>query len=184
MASINMASIMSKVNAYMNSDEGQERATRVVDAYIKNGKKVTAGGGKVLTIDEMKRLANKLAQQVGAMANGRVSDSVDDVISSLEPGEPVKVGDLEYVIELTFTGNKERQSLMPETYDPIENIVALMNNGYDAPNAKYVHGYWHGRYTHGLPTRVGIGFMQAAVNDFNSTYGHLGVHAELSPEYE
>lgn len=183
MASVNMSSIMSKVNAYMESDEGKNRSQAVVDQYVKQGKRVTAAGSKVLTTAEMTDLSNKLAAQVAAMANGYVAESVSGLIETLTPGKPVQVGPLEYSIELTFTGNKHRDSLQPQNYSGIDNIIALMNNGYDAPNAKYVQGYWHGVYTHGLPHREGLGFMQAAVNDFNNTYGHLGVHAELSSEY-
>lgn len=93
----------------------------------------------------------------------------------------------QYSIDINFVGDKHRPSLYPRGYDDgVKNIVALLNNGYDA--GKRVFGVWEG---HGddvigsRKTREGEDFVGTAVADFMATYApQFGVRQiVVSPEY-
>ena len=53
MATINMSSIMGKVGAYSRSVEGKLRMKERINKYVSDVQNKTAGGGKVMTEDDM-----------------------------------------------------------------------------------------------------------------------------------
>ena len=62
----------------------------------------------------------------------------------------------------------------------IENIVLHLSNGWHAKGT--VTGEWHGREARSRQVYEGDSFMQDAVFDFNMS--HIGVTAELGPQYK
>jgi hypothetical protein len=85
-----------------------------------------------------------------------------------------------------------RESLVPNKYDGIDDIIELFVKGYDAHGA--VQGNWHGEETWSLRHRPDAddssfyrngNFMQNAVDEFNSIYGGTKAKAFIAnPKYK
>jgi len=175
MAVINMNSIMGKVRSYIRSAEGKLRMKQKIEQYRRDDVHKTAGGGKVVTYAMMREAAWKFIKVLLDTARGYdLPPSVMQYFYTLNYSEPQQMPDGSTTIFVYFDGDGDlhRESLMPEDYSGIDNVVALLNNGYDEhPNMAKVWGEWHGRFIHGLTERAGLQFIQQAVNDFNSNYG-------------
>lgn len=92
-------------------------------------------------------------------------------ISNIKVSNPVKVKNNLYRVGVSFSGDLHRPSLAPSLYpNGIENIVALLNNGYNASD--YVYGNWNGsKRIRSLIKREGAHFAQNSVRIFESEYG-------------
>lgn len=190
MATINHSSIEKKLKAWEKSPAGQQKMRKKINNYVLNNVERTDAGSMVLTRRKMIELADKLVEAIQNSAAGAgLPSSVLDAVNSLKRGR-VEMSEDGFKIELTFTGDLSRESLQPETYGGIDNIIAIFNNGYpqDAGRAEaisHVAGYWHGEYTTALGSRPGLYFLQRAVNDFNTTYGaQYNIWAELDAVYD
>lgn len=188
MANININSIMQKVNAYGRSVNGKLRMKECIEKYAADGVNKTAAGDKVITETEMHKAAARLISVLQSTARSYdLPASVMQHFDSLHGSDVYKMPDGSSVIYIYFGGDLHRDSLYSEGYDGIDNIVALLNNGYHAKN--YVYGWWEGHSPSGdnsyrsggfdqtdawirsRKDRTGLGFIQQAVQDFNGNYG-------------
>lgn len=191
MSSINMGSILDKLYAWERSDKGQKRIQSTVNKYVRNNVRKTEAGSRVLTESDMKEAAKKLVQTIRNTALGcNLPASVAAHFGSLKVGKLQRQPDGSYIIEINFTDDLTRESLQPEKYGGVRNIIAIFNNGYPSDRGRseaisHVSGWWHGKETTALEFRQGLYFMQDAVNDFNLNYGMpLGMYAEVGAVYD
>ncbi len=188
---INMDSILDKVYAWERSDKGQKKIQGTVNKYVRNNVSRTKAGSRVVTQRDMLDAARKLVQTIKDTAHGcDLPTSVLAHFDSLSLGKLQRQADDSYTIEINFTDDLTRESLQPEKYGGVRNIIAIFNNGYPADRSRseaisHVAGYWHGKETVALEFRPGLYFLQDAVNDFNMNYGMpLGMYAELGAVYD
>lgn len=75
-----------------------------------------------------------------------------------------------YKIDINFSGDMYRPSLLPDYYDGISDISALLNNGYEAKHS--IFGYWEALNIHinSLTNREGAHFAQNATRAFSSIH--------------
>ncbi len=171
MAEINMAEVMRQVNAYFQTEEGK----KLLREHMK--------GAAAANLQEA---AEKMISILRATAASfDLPASVQQHFESLHVSAPRDGPDGTYSVEIYFTGDLHRDSLEPQNYGGVNNVVALLNNGYDEhPAMEHVWGYWHGVHIHGLTQRTGLRFMQEAVHEFNSLYGaKYGVTAFVGEDY-
>lgn len=188
MANINLGSIMKKVEAYGRSVNGKLRMKECIEKYAADGVNKTAAGDKVVTETEMWTAAAKLISVLKSTAQSHdLPASVMRHFDMLDCSKIYQMPDGTSVIYIYFGGDLHRDSLYSEGYDGIDNIVALLNNGYHARN--YVYGWWEGHsptgdnsyrsggfdsndaWVRSRKDRNGLGFIQQAVQDFNGNYG-------------
>lgn len=191
MPTINMDSVLDKVYAWERSDKGQKKIQSTVNKYVRNNVNRTKAGSRVVTQRDMLDAARKLVQNIKDTAHGcDLPQSVLAHFDSLNIGKLQRQADNSYIIEINFTDDLTRESLQPEKYGGVRNIIAIFNNGYPSDMGRseaisHVVGYWHGKETAALEFRPGLYFLQDAVNDFNLNYGMpLGMYAELSAVYD
>ena len=190
MASLNLDSILAKVDDWKDSDKGKKRMKKTLDTYVRNNVGKTQAGSPVLTRKAINDYGNKLIQAIQKTAlSCDLPDSVAAHFSSLKRGKTTILPDGSYVMEISFTDDLTRESLEPQRYGGVRNIVAIFNNGYPADAGRSeaisnVYGWWHSEYIHALGARHGLHFMQTAVEDFNQTYGsQFGIHATVGEIY-
>ena len=101
--------------------------------------------------------------------NGALGSTAVDVLTKLSYSKPIKINENIYEIEVWFTDSLKRQSLEPDRYSGIENIAALLNNGYSASHS--VYGLWnnHGQYK-SLQQREGTHFINNAIINYMLSY--------------
>lgn len=189
--SINMGSIMRRVNAYAKSDDGKKKQQECIDDLIKSRKTTTASGQQLLSLHMMEQAARELANEIIRTASKyELPDSVMKNIRSLSSTKPYLVSDGQYRVDLFFTDDLSRESLYDDGYDGVVNIIALFNNGYVAKD--YVYGFWDGHepdgrgkhdpfrsdyangdfvYIRSLDARPELRLMQEAVSDFKAKFG-------------
>ena len=191
MPTINMDSILDKLYAWERSDKGQKKIQGTVNKYVRNNVRRTKAGSRVVTENDMREAAKKLVQTIRDTALGcNLPSSVAAHFGSLKVGKLQRQPDGSYIIEINFTDDLTRESLQPEKYGGVRNIVAIFNNGYPSDRGRseaisHVSGWWHGKETTALEFRQGLYFMQDAVNDFNLNYGMpLGMYAEVGAIYD
>ena len=173
MASINISSIMNKVGAYSRSVNGKLRMQDCIKKYSESGKSKTEAGDKIISDKDMYEAAAKMIQVLRSTAQSyALPASVMSHFDSLDASASFKMPDGSATIFIYFGGELHRDSLAPQDYSGIDNVVALINNGYgDHPNMAKVWGEWHGMRIHGLTQRTGLHFIQQAVQNFNGNYG-------------
>lgn len=187
---INLNSIMGKVHAYSRTDEGKRRMKDYIDQCVADEREKTYGGSDIITTDVMRRAAYKLIDCLQAEANSiPLPASVRAHFASLDCTDPAKMSDGHYEIAIYFEDDLHRDSLVPEDYDGVPNIVALLNNGYHAKD--YVYGFWDRHrptttnnilrsgpmsdfaYVRSMKEREGLHFINQVISDFNGNYGSL-----------
>lgn len=204
---INMSSIMSKTKAFSESSEGKRRMEACIEKYIKDGRKATATGDKIITEDMMYEAAGKFITVLRATANEMdLPDSVLKHFDSLSCSRPIKIPDGSTEIYVYFEDDLHRDSLDDGingyTGEGINNIIALLNNGTHAKG--YVYGYWEGHeptgesifragsdlhakyaWVRSKKDRDPMRFIQQAIIDFNGNYGaEYGVTAIAGDQYQ
>lgn len=191
MATANWDSIQKKLEDWERSEKAQKKIQSTIDRYIRTNKSRTDAGGHVITKAEIKNAATKLVTLIKSYARGyNLPASVMAHFDSLTVTAATRSDDGSYTVEINFTDDLSRESLQPDKYGGVDNIIAIFNNGYPADRSRsaaisYVHGWWHSRETQALEYRPGLYFLQDAVNDFNENYGMaLGMYAELGTVYE
>lgn len=203
MAKININNIMRKVRAYSRTDAGQKNMDGVIEQYKKDGKHTTEAGGRIRTETDMYRAAAKLIEVMQTTAKSyALPESVLEHYNDLRTSQIFEQPDGTAVMYIYFTDSLHRPSLIPDEYDGVDNIVAVLNNGYHARD--YVYGYWDNHEPEGMTgwsyldmrnidsaafirsrkDRDGLHFMQQAVMDFNGNYGSdFNVTAEVGEDY-
>ncbi len=191
MASLDLNSVRKKIQKWEHSTNGQEKIQKRVNYYILNNVEKTQAGSKVLTRRKIIESADKLVELVRKSAqSSNLPASVAAHFDSLKRSRVKLQHDGSFSVEINFTDDLTRESLQPEKYDGVRNIIAIFNNGYPSDRGRseaisYVTGYWHGKETVALAFRPGLYFLQDAVNDFNLNYGMpLGMYAELGAVYD
>lgn len=204
MATINIGSIMNKVGAYSRSVEGKLRMKERINKYASEGQNKTAGGGKVMTEDDMYRAAYKMMDVLKQTAKEKdLPPSVMEHILTMDCSKPYKMADGHMEIWIYFGGDMHRESLEDgdggHTGEGVNNIVALFNNGAHASN--YVYGWWNNHsptgealtrsshvdgfaWVRSKKDREALHFIQQAVGDFNGNYGYdFNVTAVAGDDY-
>lgn len=202
MYTVNIDSIMQKVMAFSNSPSGQKLIKERVRQYQESGTKKTAAGSRIITEKDLYDAANKMIEILTSTAQSyALPESVMRHFGSLQMSKAVPSPGGGSMVAVYFGDDLHRDSLVPESYDGVRNIVALLNNGYHARD--YVYGWWDGHsptgasagdlrnagadgsaYIRSRKDREGLGFIQQAVADFNRVYGsYYNVTARPSQEY-
>ena len=182
MTTVNMESILSKAKKYTNTPQFQDKVRKKVDSIILSNGSTGMSGGSKISIGGLRMAAEKFIEVLkNEISNSNIA--ISDVIS-LEYDTPKKVGINRYQIEIWFSNDLHRESLAPDKYDGIDNVVALFNNGYTAHNA--VHGTWHGQEIYSLTNRAGIHFIDSAIRSYMANYAseYGVVSIETSPTYK
>lgn len=203
MASINMSSIMHKVNAYASSKEGKKRTSDIINRYRKEGKTKTEGGSEILTKVRMAELASELINILKQTASSY--DLPNSVMKHFETLDYIvqDIGEDKFECYIYFNDDLSRESLETDYNqgDGIDNIIALFNNGYVASAPKY--GWWNGysptgeslsrantgtelyTYIKSKQARPSLRFMQTSIEDFYSKYGkQYAMTVTLNDDYD
>lgn len=184
MSSLNMGSVMGKIQGYASSSKGKAAMQKRADDIIRKG----LHSGKIKNEAElfaaMQSDANRMIAELrGVAASYGLPESVMAHFDSLTASAPRKTA-TGYAIDISFADGLGRPSLYPEGYpEGVRNIVALFNNGY---TAKYhVEGEWRGQIFKSKLSRQGLHFMNAAVESFTPSAGSdFSVDVVLSGEYK
>lgn len=195
MSKVNMSAVLGKVRVFQKSDEGMDRINEYIGLCITDGRAVTEGGSKIVTLDAMKRAAEVMIEKLKTVASTRkLPAAVLDHFNSLRFSDPVYIKDSsKFKIDIYFSDDLSRMSLRiasgknkgEYTGDGIENIVSLFDTGMDADTT--VFGIWNGHESAGvvagLTHRDEMHFMRDAVSEFNREYGELyNVYAYISAQ--
>lgn len=189
MAVINMSSIIPKINAYTESSQGRRQINTVIQGIVFGIKsKSMKHSPEEVAAKFVDTMLNSARSTQGAGARGGVLGlGALQAVEGFSAGTPVataKNGMSVIQIPFTFNGNLHRESLYPKGYSGIDNIVALLNNGYAAKDT--VYGQWKGNSIVSLQQRSGSGFIQNAVRQFLDRYAseYNIIDIEISGEYE
>lgn len=169
---INIASVMDKVSTYAKSPAGKARMKKCIKQYYDKGITETAAGDKLFDEQNVWEAASRFIEILKQTAQGcDLPESVMEHINGLHSGSITKTKG-GYEVPLFFSGDMHRDSLQPDKYEGVDNIITIFNNGYHAGG--YVYGVWKG---HG-PDRIrskkdrdALRFIQQAIMDFNNNYG-------------
>lgn len=187
MANVDMASIMDKVKKYTESDDFKKRIAAKTDDIMLHGGG-SSGSGSSLTITGASGAAGKfievLQEEIRSLeatsgfADGKLGSTAVSALEKLEHGTPVKVGENQYQIDVWFSNDLRRDSLAPDEFDGINNIAALLNNGYKDHGKMMtnnpVYGVWMGHSgSFNIPAlrqRSGAYFIQNAIRNYMENY--------------
>ena len=161
-------SAVAKAKEFLESEEGKEKIDKALTKKTKGGKNPI----KMAGID----FANVLKNQINALSvpsgsdvsHGGLGETAVMALTQIDIEDPVLLKDGMYSIGISFSGDLSRPSLNPDKYDGIQNLAALLNNGY--ATRRPVHGTWHGEDKWGLMKRQGANFIGSAVANFKSNY--------------
>lgn len=187
MAIVNISSIMNKVQAYSRTANGKLRMKERIEKYANDGKNKTEAGAKIITEKEMYEAASKMIQVLRNTAQSHsLPASIMNQFDFLDASSIIKMPDGSSTIYIYFGGDLHRESLYPKGYDGVDNIIAVLNNGYHAKD--YVYGWWDNHaataensyrsgplssdaWIRSKKDRDGLHFIEQAVQDFNGNYG-------------
>ena len=170
MGNINYESIMEKVDTRLKKKDMQKKIDAIIDSKMV---------GTVLAKSAANAFVDVLHSEVDALsstppANGGLGPTAISAAKKVSVGTPVKLANNMYSIGISFDGNLSRDSLVPSDFDPIDNIIALLNNGYSAGD--YVYGAWmsstlvYNSWIRSLKNREGAHFINNAANIFKRDY--------------
>ena len=165
-ASINWTSISKKVEKAINTPQVKKKIESCAN------RKITASAQEAAQ-QFVDILQKSIAASAGEnYASGDLGTAAIQALLSLNfnTGAPYKQGN-NYIINISFDGDKYRESLSPAQYDGINNIVALLNSGYTAGHT--VYGVWKGHTDGKIPSltkRGGAHFIEQAINEFMRNY--------------
>ena len=143
MPTINMASIMKKVSAYSKSNEGKLRMKNCIKNYSDNGINKTEAGDRIIGEKDMHLAAAKMIDVLIKTARSYdLPASIMEHFEELSASKIYEMPDGSSTIYIYFGGDLHRESLYSEGYDGVDNIIAVLNNGYNAKG--YVYGWWEG----------------------------------------
>lgn len=185
---MNWNSIFRQADAALKTSQHKAEVTKAVSKYMTRGG-IDGGGTAIRPAAEagnrfIEVLKAKIQERAGDdYSSGELGQTAIAIASTLSASAPKQDGNM-FIIDISFSGDLARQSLNPDKYDGVDNIVALLNNGYDA--AKRVSGVWHGEKYLSLKHRDGAHFIQDAVDEFMSSEAALyGVtEINVSEKYE
>ena len=191
MPSVNMASIMRKANGYLKTPEGRNRVQEAADKKILGGfdfftsskSSVNIYHAAYLFIDTLRA---EIQSSVGSnYSGGRISQEAANEFMNIECGDPEKVKDGVYKIPVYFADSLHRHSVAPQRYRGADNIIDLLNAGFETKSGKSIRGNWNGKQICTLPYRNGAHFIESAIRvfmrDYAGKYNVTGI--EPSGEY-
>lgn len=189
---ISEGALLGKLREFAMTKRGQDLMGQRVAYYAEggNGGK-TALGKKVRTEADVEVASARMASlaRAAAIDAGLPQSLIEKHFEGMYHTKPYKLSNGGYRVDIYLSGDLHRDSLENDatSFDGIDNIVALFNNGYHARN--YAYGWWNGH----SPTGDAVGrsltggedhawirsrkerepmrFMQQAVADFNGNYG-------------
>lgn len=152
------SSVEAKIMSYFNSGRFEHDHAAEIDA---KGRTIAREAGILLStcIDLAAHTSGLSGIAIAAIGES----SVGDVAKKGRVGNKI-----EYEIDVSVP-QQSRPSLVPEKYGSVNDMAALLNNGYSAGGV--VDGYWHGNYIHSLTFRSPTNFVENGVADFNAKYG-------------
>ena len=119
-------SIGSKLNAWVNSPQGQARMQAKLEEYAKNGITKTAAGDSVINEGKIMEAASKLVSIIRSTASSYgLPASVMAHFNSLNCSKVYTMPDGSSEVYIYFGDNLHRDSLYPEGYDGVQNICLL-----------------------------------------------------------
>lgn len=188
MGSYNMASIERKIRQFENSGAGKRAKKECVARYIEQGVSKTGAGSLLTSLPTtkvMERIGGEFVDTVCRIARGHgVPESVMEHLEGMRVGDPQKLDECTYSVDLFVGGDTSRPSLRPDDYDGVYNIVAVFNNGYSKDSIKYIYGEWHNWFFRALPKREGLHFLEAAASEINKKYaGRYNIEILLGEDY-
>lgn len=166
MASINMASILAKSKAYVQSDAGQSKVNNVVNKVMLGNIRLQSGGNTHTPEEVAAKFIEVLRNSIDSAG---LSDGAIGAMSNIEHSSAHSIGHNTYIISVYFVGDMTRPSLDEAKYGGIDDIVALFNNGVDH-RMRPVHGEWRGHETWSKTVIPGTHFIEQAVTDFMGNY--------------
>jgi hypothetical protein len=177
MADYNWSSILKKAQAAVTSDSVQTRIDNVVDGIVFGTHKAESKNTIQPIRDAAYKFTDVLFKEINSCAGsvpavGQLGPTAISALSNINIDSPVKTGKYRYEIGVSFSGVLNRDSLDPSYFTAgIDNIAALLNNGYSA--ASTVYGVWlnHSPWNiQSLTSRSGAHFIDNAVSSFQT--GH------------
>lgn len=180
---LNWGSVKQKVKERLEQPDMVKKMDSWVDEKMLSDRTVYMRNGTVMPtpVEAASKFISVLWLTISALRSpdgyspGLLGPAAIEALSDIDYTSPHKIGRGRYSIGIYFVNDMSRMSLYPEKYDGIDNIAALLNNGF-GPTRGSVYGVWHGKHIEGLRKRVGAGFMQQARSDFLGNYGSdLGV---------
>lgn len=178
MIKINKNSISKKLDDLLNKSEYkkkiQEAKNEKLDKILLGSISFNKNGAKVFSAQELAEkfidiLKEEISRSVGSdFSSGQIGESIAGELSRLHYGTPIKVQEGVYQVDIYFDLNKHRDSLYSSKYSGINNIVELLDKGYNAN--KSVYGKWHGNTIASLANRDGAGFIDSAIEQFTNKY--------------
>ena len=157
MGRIDYSSIISKIRKCLNTSKRYQ---------VYKSKKAYEISNKL-----SKQFQNVLAEEINN--NGYLGSTARSALDGTYVSGFKRIGENVYKIDIDFAGDMYRPSLIPSYYGGIEDIAALLNNGYEANRT--VTGYWAtaNGYIKSLQSREGAHFAQDAASVFSSTHNNL-----------
>lgn len=181
MSIINWDSIENKVDRYLKSSRMKRQINEAIDDYMLGKVGIVFNGSRPLPPS---LAADKFIQVLcyeiescninrvgGGYENGGLGNTAVEALQRLSHSDPIPLGDGRYNIYIWFDDDLKRESLVPEIYEGVDNIAALLNSGYSAGNT--VYGVWKGHGTDkiaSLQERSGAHFIEQAIRDFMGNY--------------
>lgn len=176
---INMKSILDKAKACTASAKFQKQIEAKTDEVVLTGggkglvgKAITIGGASMAAAKFIEVMQNEIRslEASSGFAEGKLGHTAVSALEKLEHGSPRKIGKNKYQIEVWFSGNLHRDSLAPDEYDGIDNIAALLNNGYTANKSVVIRDDAGNVIYSSLPRRSGAQFIQSALRNYMANY--------------
>lgn len=174
-----MASIMAKAEKCMDTDKMRRKAEKIVDDHMlgRSSDAETASRG----VPTLAHTAYKFVDTVhrtlddkagSEYADGELGPTAISALGNLDVLNGTKVGRGKYIACAYYPhGSLHRDSLEPDRYDGVYDIVRLLNDGYSA-NGR-VFGIWPGhgdKKRYSLMRRSGSHFIEQAIDDFMGNY--------------
>jgi hypothetical protein len=172
MAVVNWSSILSKAEAGMKAPEKKKEMQDIVDRRVIGG---FGGSGTNNVIRAANRFVEILKECIDECAgsnfsNGDLGETAIDALKKISIGAAEEYGSRNcYSIPITFSmDDRHRDSLAPDVFSGVDDIVVLLNNGYprDGHEMGVVFGEWHGKQIQNLRDRQGAHFIESAVHKF------------------
>lgn len=176
MAVVNWSSILSKAEACMKTPAKKKERQDIVDKKIVGGLNTGSGGSGINNVTAAaNRFVEILKECIDECAgsdfsNGDLGETAIDALKNITIGTAGEYGSRNcYSIPITFSmDDRHRDSLAPDVFSGVGDIVVLLNNGYprDGHEMGVVFGKWHGKQIQNLRDRQGAHFIESAVHKF------------------
>lgn len=183
---INISLIMGKTQQYVDSPYGHKKVAAARNIALRKGSTfgTITGTGEAFGSSQMELAAIKLVDILIANLPDSIRDSFRSDWDSIGGWytQPYQSSDdcweIDVIIPSSLLDRPSLTSYVEEgskhyTGRGVDNIVALLNNGWSYPEERAPFGTWEskGAEIYAKHERRGGHFMQQAVTDFNGNYG-------------